>query len=105
MNVYATIRQAILNKDIVVATYNGHVREMCPHAIGTRDDGREWALFYQFAGGSGRGLGSPGSPDNWRCIPVDGLSNVSVRRGSWHTGTDYAGGEACVGKVDEQVRY
>ncbi len=43
---YALIQQAILNKDQVIATYQGHRREMCPHVIGTKH-GRRQALFYQ----------------------------------------------------------
>lgn len=30
MNVYQIIRQAILNKEQVLATYHGYHREMCP---------------------------------------------------------------------------
>ena len=47
MTVYEMIRQAILDKDIVIATYDGHAREMCPHVIGMKN-GRPQALFYQF---------------------------------------------------------
>jgi hypothetical protein len=53
-NTYNAIRNAIANKQQVVATYKGHVREMCPHVIGTKN-GREQALFYQFGGTSSSG--------------------------------------------------
>ena len=50
-SVYDLIRQAIIEKKQVVAIYNGHQREMCPHVIGTKN-GRQKALFYQFGGTS-----------------------------------------------------
>jgi hypothetical protein len=43
------IRQAIIDRDIVVADYQGHVREMCPHVIGKKN-GRLQVFLYQFAG-------------------------------------------------------
>ena len=52
MSFYATIRQAILDKEQVLATYHGYHREMCPHVIGWKH-GEEHALFYQFGGQSG----------------------------------------------------
>ncbi|HVA25807.1 MAG TPA: UDP-N-acetylmuramoyl-L-alanyl-D-glutamate--2,6-diaminopimelate ligase [Chloroflexota bacterium] len=79
-----TIRKAIISEHQVIATYKRRVREMCPHAIGTKS-GKPQALFYQFAGSSESGLGPDGSPRNWRCIPVDELSEVSTRLGPWHT--------------------
>jgi hypothetical protein len=53
---YRMIRQAIIDKDIVVATYHGHVREMCPHVIGQKRS-RAQALFYQSAGGAQQNWG------------------------------------------------
>lgn len=60
---YNLIRQAIINKQQVIGVYRGHRREMCPHAIGTKN-GREQAIFYQFDGSSSSGLGQP--EKNWR---------------------------------------
>ena len=105
MSTYTTIKQAIISKQQVVATYDGHVREMCPHVIGTKD-GREQALFYQFGGTSGsRPIEPAGSPKNWRCIPIDGLSGVSVRDGAWHTATDHSKRQTCVDHVDVEVEH
>lgn len=99
---YATIRNAILKKQHVVATYNGHVREMCPHVIGTKN-GREQALFYQFGGTSSSGAIIPGSPQNWRCIPIAGMSNISIRSGTWHTGDNHSRPQTCVDTIDVEV--
>jgi hypothetical protein len=100
---YALIRQAIIDKHQVVATYNGYVREMCPHVIGAAPDGKAQCLFYQFAGGSETGLGADGSPDNWRCLPVANLRNVLVRPGTWHTAPNHSRPQTCVRRIDVQV--
>jgi hypothetical protein len=96
---YELIRGAILGREQVVATYGGHEREMCPHAIGTKN-GRPQVLFFQFAGGSRSGL-PPGG--GWRCLPVDFLSDVVVRAGRWHTSVDYDGPGTCIDEVDVEV--
>jgi hypothetical protein len=76
---------------------------MCPHVIGTKGE-REQALFYQFGGTSGsRPLGPSGSPANWRCIPIEGLQDASVRDGLWHTASDYSKRQSCVDRIDVAV--
>ncbi|TWH64751.1 hypothetical protein LX59_02098 [Azomonas agilis] len=100
--VYEIVRNAIANKEIIIATYQNHVREMCPHVIG-RKNGREQALFYQFGGTSSSGPIVPDSPGNWRCIPIQGLSDVSSRAGTWHTGTNHSRPQTCVDEIDLEV--
>ncbi len=99
--IYDLIRQAILNKEQVFVTYDGHRREMCPHVIGTKN-GREQALFYQFGGSSRSGL-SIDPRKNWRCIPINGLSAVSVQKGEWHTGPNHTRPQTCVDAIDVEV--
>lgn len=103
---YRMIRQAIIDKNIVVARYHGHVREMCPHAIGLKN-GRTQALLYQFAGGSSTGLQPDGSSSNWRCVIVDELLEVIIRKsmGEWHTASNYSRPQTCVDQmfIDVQV--
>jgi hypothetical protein len=104
--VYRMVRQAIINKDIVVANYHGHVREMCPHVIGLKN-GRAQALLYQFAGGSSTELGPDGSSSNWRCVIVDELRDVLIRKsmGEWHTASNYSRPQTCIDQmsIDAQV--
>jgi hypothetical protein len=95
---YAVVRQAILDKGQIVATYRGHRREMCPHVIGTKN-GREQALFFQFAGSSSSGL-PPGG--EWRCIPIDDLTDVSSRAGRLH-GVAGTRPQTCVDRIDVQA--
>jgi len=96
---YSLIRQAISDKRQVRATYQGRAREMCPHALGTKA-GRRQALFFQFAGESNRGL-LPGG--DWRCLPVDGLTDISLQEGAWYTDERYGDVQACVDEVDIAV--
>lgn len=103
MNIYNLLRHAILNKQQVIATYNGYYREMCPHALGTKN-GKEHCLFYQFGGQSSSGPIIPGSENNWRCIPVSGLTNVSLRVGEWHTTYNHSKRQTCIDHVDVEVR-
>lgn len=100
---YLQIREAILKKQQVIATYDRHVREMCPHTIGISKKGEEQALFYQFAGGSKSGLGQPGDPNNWRCIPLRGLSNLSTREGPWYSAPNHTRPQTCVAQIDVEV--
>ncbi len=99
---YDLVRAAIQNKQQVFATFDGHARELCPHVIGTKN-GRQQALFYQFGGTSKSGAIVPGSPSNWRCIPIDGLSNVSIHTGQWHSGSNHSRPQTCVDIVDVEV--
>ena len=113
MSAYEMIRQAILNREQVVATYHGYRREMCPHVIGRKwkKDRKgnftmqeEHALFYQFGGQSSSGLKPDGSPDNWRCIQLDDLENVTTRPGAWHTAPNHSRPQTCVDDIDVEVR-
>ena len=98
-DVYELIRTAVLERKQVVATYNGHRRELCPHVLGTKE-GRRQALFFQFGGGSSSALPQGGE---WRCIPVDGLEDVVVRDGPWHTSFGHHYPETCVDEIDVAV--
>jgi hypothetical protein len=102
---YQIIRQAILDRDIVIATYHGLLREMCPHVIGTKH-GRLQSLMYQFGGASSTGLELDGHPANWRCIVVEELLDVSIRKalGGWHTASNYsATSHNCIDEIDVEV--
>ena len=101
---YALIRQAIQNKQQVTATYHGHHREMCPHVLGMKG-GRRQALFYQFGGSSSSGLAPAGSMDNWRCVIIDQLQNVSLRDGEWHSAANHSRPQTCVDQIDVEVEF
>ena len=86
-NVYSLLYQAIAEKKQVIAIYEGYLREMCPHVLGSKDGVRH-LLSFQFAGDSSEGLPQGGQ---WKGMDVDGLSNVSLREELWFTGPRKAG--------------
>ena len=96
--IYALLRRAIEERLQVHAAYGGHRRRLCPHVLGIKN-GEPRALCFQFAGGSGRGL-EPGG--GWRCLPLAGLSDVSVHAGRWYT-TSYSQPQSCIDAVDLEV--
>jgi hypothetical protein len=100
MNVYALLRHAVLNKQVVVGTYRGHRREFCPHILGSWE-GEPRVFVYQFSGGSERGIEPGGSNENWRCFVVDDLENVSAAPGPWRTASNYTEhADSCMDSVD-----
>jgi hypothetical protein len=98
---YNIIKHAIQKKLQIIATFKGHKRELCPHVLGTKN-GTAHCLFYQFGGSSGRGL-SDDPNQNWRCIPVDELQDISVIEGKWYSWTNYNLDQSCVDKIDVTV--
>lgn len=102
MNAVALLRRAMLTRSQVLAVYKGFRRELCPHVLGTRG-GRDWCLFYQFAGETSQGrIGVEAEPE-WKCMAVDQLERVELREGPWHTGTSHRREQTCVEFVELDV--
>ncbi|HXM08458.1 MAG TPA: hypothetical protein VN946_00755 [Terriglobales bacterium] len=99
--IYSLIRGAILAKDILAVNYRGSVREMCPHVLG-KTKGSSYALMYQFAGETKGSLKRDGSPENRRCLRIEEISHVAVRKsaGEWHTASNYSAMQNCVREID-----
>ncbi len=104
MNIYELIKDAILNKQQVIAIYNGYRREMCPHTLGWKGN-KQQCLFYQFGGDSSSGAIVPGSDRNWRCLPLDKLENVMIQNGAWHTASNHNSRQTCVDQVDIEASF
>lgn len=98
------VRQAIQQRKQVVAVYQGHRRVLCPHVVGYKN-GHEQALFYQCGGTSSSGLGPMGSKENWRCIPLAMMSDVTIQDGEWFTCTQHTQRQTCVDHVVAEVDY
>jgi hypothetical protein len=49
-----------------------------------------------YGGTSESGLEPEGSPKNWRCITVERLSNVMLRRGRWRTAPNHSRPQTCI---------
>lgn len=100
-NNYELIREAILAKRHVIATYRGLRREMCPHTLGHTDE-HEQALFFQFGGESSKGLPEGGE---WRCMDISLLEDLEVSDGEWFTRDDHSRPQSCVHLVDIEVEH
>ena len=102
---YQLVRQAILEHRNIHATYSGLHREMTPHVLGNKG-GKPQGLFYQYGGqSSSRPIQPDGSPDNWRCIEIAKLSNVTIVGGATHTAPNHSRPQTCVDAVDVEVSY
>jgi hypothetical protein len=93
--------EAIHQRKQVTGYYDGFRREMCPHVIGWKRDSHH-VLSYQFAGDSSKGLPSGGE---WKCMDVDGISELALRDGPWHTGATHGKPQTCVDRIEAQVTY
>lgn len=104
MDNYTVIKNAIINKQQVKANYKGHYREMCPHAIGSKN-GKRQALFYQFGGFTSNGAIIPNSTQNWKCMLVDELEILELVEGSWHSAGNHSRSNSCIDILDVEVEY
>lgn len=101
---YEVIQQAIRNMRPVSARYADKIRLLCPHVLGEDKNGGLQALFYQFGGESNsRPIQPDGSPENWRCLSLDKLSQVHMIDGGWHTAPNHSRPQTCVKKVRVEV--
>ena len=85
---YMMIKDAINRKKQIVATYDGHRREMCPHVIGRNKDGEECVFVFQFGGDSESANHISLERKPWRCLKIAKLSDIIIRDGEWHTASD-----------------
>jgi hypothetical protein len=97
---YDALKHAIAHKQQVVATYNGAVRELCPHVLGTKGE-RRHVLAYQFGG---RGSDDQPVKAGWRCFDVDRLQNLATRSGPWHSAANVYNPQSCLDVVDVVVQ-
>lgn len=98
---YDTLRDAIEAKSRVQCMYQGHVRKMCPHVIGTKE-GKLKVLSYQFGGSSSSPLPADGQ---WKCMFVDQISDVEIVEGEWRTSENHSQKQTCVDEIDLEVDY
>lgn len=99
--VYALLREAVLNQNQVTCNYHGLHREICPHVLGTKN-GQLKVLSFQFAGESSKGLPPEGE---WRCMFVERIENAEMRPGKWHTSHSHTQPQRCVDQIDVEVPY
>jgi hypothetical protein len=94
---YALFRRAILGEQQVVCLYDGRIRELCPHIIGTNRRGEEVVLAWQFGGESS------GPLPQWRCLKLANVRNARTREGGWHEGGLHRSVQTCVNDIDLDI--
>ena len=94
---YTLFRNAILGEQQVVCIYDGRIRELCPHIIGTNKRGEEVVLAWQFGGESS------GTLPQWRCLKLANVRNVRTRKGRWHEGGSHQTTQTCVSDIDLDI--
>jgi hypothetical protein len=100
--VFETFHAAISQKKQIVCTYQGLIREVCPHALGYNHHGGEQALVFQFGGQSSKGLPPQGE---WRCLDLSRVTNASIRDGQWHTSYNHSRPQTCVARVVAEISH
>jgi len=74
---------------------------MCPHVIGWKGPTYH-VLSFQFGGQSKRGLPPQG---DWKCMNVNGISQLALRSGLWQTGPKHGKPQTCVDTIELEVVY
>jgi len=102
-DIYRLVRTAVVSKRPRRVIYHGHVRWLCPHRLGRNNDGQLRVLCYQYAGASGSGLQSAGSPANWRCVALEKLSRVELLEEVWRTAPNHSRPQTCIAEVEVEA--
>jgi hypothetical protein len=89
---FRLFHRAILERKQITCSYNGVRREICPHILG-HTAGEEKALVFQFGGAS---TSRPLGKGQWRCLHLAKVSDIRLREGPWHTGSEHRKTQRCV---------
>jgi len=89
VSTFDLLKQAIMARSRISASYDGLPRIACPHVLGHDKQGRPKVLLYQVGGLSASGLHGPRSGDDWRCLFVTELTDVALEKGLWYTPGNY----------------
>ena len=92
---YTLFRNAIVDEQQVVCRYDGRIRELCPHIIGSNKRGEEVVLAWQFGGESS------GPLPQWRCLRLANVRVAHARNGSWHG--SHRSEQTCVNDIDLDI--
>jgi hypothetical protein len=94
---YTLFRNAILAEQQVVCSYDGRVRQLCPHIIGTNRSDEEVVLAWQFAGESS------GKLPQWRCLKLANVRDARAGSGRWHESGSHKTEQSCVSHIDLDI--
>jgi hypothetical protein len=100
-DIYELVRAAVENRRPISALYHDRRRLFCPHRLGRNTKRQLRVLCYQYGGDSESGLKPLGSPDNWRCVALDKLTEVELLNGAWRTAPNHSRPASCI--VDPDI--
>src|SRR5271155_5700467 len=100
---HTQVRAAIIHRRPIAALCRGGRRLLCPHLLGWNRHRRLQVLCYQYGGDSESGLQPVGATDNWRCLPVENLSQVELLDDSWQTAENHSRPQTCIEEVELDV--
>lgn len=102
--VYELVRSAIAAKQPITAVYRERRRLLCPYLLGRNRDGRIHALCYQAGGETNSTLKRRGAADNWRCVEVEKLTEVSLSAERWFKAPNYSRHQTCIETIEAEVQ-
>lgn len=83
------LEAALTARRPVRASYHGHERVLCPHALGWKQ-GRATLLAYQSAGTTSTGTLPSDTRQRWRSLFVDEIDNIAITDDRWQTADNYS---------------
>lgn len=101
--IYALLQEAIQQKSCLSARYRGYRRLLCPYVLGRNQNNEPRVLAYQYGGGSASGLDPSGSANNWRCIALDKLSDVTLIPEEWVEAPNQGNPQTCIAIIEQAV--
>lgn len=105
MTNYELIKQAVQNKQSISFDYNNYSRKMSPHVIGRSKEGEEQTLCYQNGGMTSSGIITPNSNNNWRCVKIANIRNLTVNNDRFQTANNHTKSQSCVHVIDAEINY
>lgn len=99
-DIYRLVWDAVVSRRPIEARYQGYPRLFCPHRLGRNREGQLRVLCYQYGGESKSGLQPAGSPDNWRCVALEKLSQVRLLEEAWRSAPNHSRPASCVINAD-----
>jgi hypothetical protein len=97
---YELFLSAMRTRQQIVCIYQDHRREICPILLG-RTGLEEKSLVFQFAGDASDGPIQAGG--DWKCLKLNGVSDVVLRAGRWHAGSSHSSSQVCMKMVEYDV--
>lgn len=98
---YSIVRQAIVNRYCLTATYKNHELKFSPYALGRSASGDLSVMALQYEGLSSNVALAVGE---WRCFRINALTDLRKNNDHWRVAPDRSRPMTCVARVDVQAQ-